>query len=124
MFNSAATFLDTCGKLTQDNAMKQLSQVLSKLNMDMLNDDSTTEDFITAQKKVQKMCRSGTFQSSEEAQNVALIIAGDVEAIKSAAANLENWFELVPPYLFFAQPRATLPQLRDIVKVSYFDRFI
>lgn len=63
------------------------------------------------------MCTSGIFQVNAEAEKVAMIIAGDIPTITSVSAQLDNWFELVPPYLLFVRPCATLSQLKDIVKV-------
>lgn len=63
------------------------------------------------------MCTSGLFRTNAEAEKVAMIIAGDIPTITSVSAQLDNWFELVPPYLLFVRPCATLPQLKDAVKV-------
>lgn len=63
------------------------------------------------------MCASGHFRTNAEAEKVAMIVAGDIPTITLVSAQLDNWFELVPPYLLFVRPCATLPQLRDVVKV-------
>lgn len=65
------------------------------------------------------MCSDGMFRSNMEAQKVAMIIAGDVSTIRSIGPQLDNWFELVPPYLLFVRPCATLTQLREVVKVMF-----
>lgn len=116
MFNNAVSFLETYEKLTRDESARNLAKVLSELNVDLLNDEDTAADFISAQEEVRNLCSSGIFQSNLEAQKVALIVAGDIPTIRSVALLLDNWFELVPPYLLFVRPRATLPQLRDAVK--------
>ncbi|VDO29482.1 unnamed protein product [Brugia timori] len=62
------------------------------------------------------MCTRGLFRTNAEAEKVAMIIAGDIPTITLVSAQLDNWFELVPPYLLFIRPCATLPQLKDAVK--------
>lgn len=73
------------------------------------------------------MCTRGLFRTNAEAEKVAMIIAGDIPTITLVSAQLDNWFELVPPYLLFIRPCATLPQLKDAVKVygiqTYFIKF-
>ncbi|OZC07509.1 Nup85 Nucleoporin [Onchocerca flexuosa] len=116
MFNNAVTFLETYGNLCDDDAVQCLAKVLSEVKMDLLNDENTALDFISVQKKVRNMCTSGFFQSNTEAEKIAMIIAGDIPTIVSVSAQLDNWFELVPSYLLFVQPCATLSQLKDVVK--------
>uniref|UniRef100_A0A158Q8C9 Nuclear pore complex protein Nup85 n=1 Tax=Elaeophora elaphi TaxID=1147741 RepID=A0A158Q8C9_9BILA len=116
MFNNAVTFLEIYSNLCDDDAVRCLAKVLSEVKMDLLNDENTALDFISAQEEVRNMCTSGVFRTNAEAEKVAMIIAGDIPTITSVSAQLDNWFELVPPYLLFVRPCATLPQLRDAVK--------
>ncbi|KAL3993689.1 Nup85 Nucleoporin family protein [Acanthocheilonema viteae] len=116
MFNNAVTFLETYGNLCDDDAVRCLAKVVSEIKMDLLSDENTVSDFISAQEEVRNMCTSGLFRTNAEAEKVAMIIAGDISTITSVSVQLDNWFELVPPYLLFVQPGATLPQLRDVVK--------
>uniref|UniRef100_A0AAF5Q4S4 Nuclear pore complex protein Nup85 n=3 Tax=Wuchereria bancrofti TaxID=6293 RepID=A0AAF5Q4S4_WUCBA len=116
MFNNAVTFLETYGNLCDDVAVRCLAKVLSEIKMNLLNDENTALDFITTQEEVRNMCVRGLFRTNAEAEMVAMIIAGDIPTITSVSAQLDNWFELVPPYLLFIRPCATLPQLKDAVK--------
>ncbi|KAM3720445.1 Nuclear pore complex protein [Dirofilaria immitis] len=116
MFNNAVTFLETYGNLCDDNAVRCLAKVLSEVKMDLLNNENTALDFISVQEEVRNMCINGVFETNAEAEKVAMIIAGDIPTITSVSAQLDNWFELVPSYLLFVQPCATLPQLKDVVK--------
>ncbi|EFO15129.2 hypothetical protein LOAG_13383 [Loa loa] len=116
MFNNAVTFLETYGNLCDDDAVRRLAKVLSEIRMDLLNDENTALDFISAQEEVRDMCTSGFFRTNADAEKVAMIVAGDISTITSVSAQLDNWFELVPPYLLFVRPCATLPQLKDVVK--------
>ncbi|VIO92891.1 Uncharacterized protein BM_BM5485 [Brugia malayi] len=116
MFNNAATFLETYGNLCDDVAVRCLAKVLSEIKMNVLNDENTALDFITTQEEVRNMCTRGLFRTNAEAEKVAMIIAGDIPTITLVSAQLDNWFELVPPYLLFIRPCATLPQLKDAVK--------
>ncbi|KAK6102858.1 Nup85 Nucleoporin family protein [Brugia pahangi] len=116
MFNNAATFLETYGNLCDDVAVRCLAKVLSEIKMNVLNDENTALDFITTQEEVRNMCTRGLFRTNAEAEKVAMIIAGDIPTITMVSAQLDNWFELVPPYLLFIRPCATLPQLKDAVK--------
>lgn len=50
MFNNAITFLETYGNLCDDDAVRCLAKVLSEIKMDLLNDENTALDFISAQK--------------------------------------------------------------------------
>lgn len=52
MFNNAAAFLESYGKLSEDDAVQKLAKILSELNMDLLNDENTAADFISAQKVI------------------------------------------------------------------------
>lgn len=49
MFNNAVTFLETYGNLFDDDAVRCLAKVISEIKMDLLNDETTVLDFISAQ---------------------------------------------------------------------------
>lgn len=49
-FNSAITFLEAYVNFTKDSAVRQLKDVLKGLDIDLLNDENTTQDYISYQK--------------------------------------------------------------------------
>ncbi|VDM97564.1 unnamed protein product [Thelazia callipaeda] len=115
-FNNAASFLQTYGNLTKDDAVHCLAQIIQEIDIDLLDHESTVVDFINFQKRLQEKCVNGVFETNPEAEKVALLIAGDIPTIMQIAPELDNWFELVPAYLLFVHPRATLLQIKEAVE--------
>ncbi|VDM42234.1 unnamed protein product [Toxocara canis] len=116
LFSSAAAFLESYATLTDDAAIAELSKLIANINIALLNDANTQIDFINQQKAVRDLCDSGRLWGKGEAEKIALIVSGDPSALKRISGLLDSWFELMPAYLMFLRPCATLSDLHEIVQ--------
>ncbi|MFH4974833.1 hypothetical protein AB6A40_001542 [Gnathostoma spinigerum] len=117
MFVNASDLLRAYANASNDEILQDLAKVISEIDIELLNDPSSQQDFIAFQRELNDSITAGRFGPSDSnACLVAKIIGGNRDALSLACNVFECWYEIMPAFLLFLRPTATLSQLGDLVE--------
>ena len=90
--------------------------ILALFNYEILHSDPSGNAFEYAQNQVRK--HIDTFVEDEPLHFICNMLLGDIDAFKQASQTLSRqWYELLPAYIMFSQPKANFNDLGALTTV-------
>uniref|UniRef100_A0A914PCD8 Nuclear pore complex protein Nup85 n=1 Tax=Panagrolaimus davidi TaxID=227884 RepID=A0A914PCD8_9BILA len=117
-FQSASKVLSLASDARHNMKLQRMMSLLQLFDYNDLHADPSGSKFIYAKKQVQKYKEA--FADDEPLIFIANMLLGDISTFKKASESLSRqWFELLPAYILFSNPTATVDDLNDLTMELY-----
>jgi hypothetical protein len=117
-FRSASNVLSLASDARHNMKIQRMMSLLGLFDYQSLHSDSTGEKLSYAQKQVNKHIDS--FIDDTPLHFIAKLLIGDIQTFKQVAERLSHqWYELLPAFILFSKPAATVNDLGDLTMELY-----
>ncbi|KAI6184491.1 Nuclear pore complex protein Nup85 [Aphelenchoides bicaudatus] len=118
--NIAARLLRKHSRFEKDGPIQQICFLLESFHAFVEQGLPNASTFLDVQRKVRDMIQTGSFRKSEQLNIIAGLLIGKNENYEKCARMLfDNWYELLPAYVLFACPGATIQNVGRVAQTLY-----
>ncbi|KAI1728608.1 nup85 nucleoporin domain-containing protein [Ditylenchus destructor] len=116
-FKAAANLLKFNSKYETDSAFQRMALIFQKMDVGLLRDRSSSEEFIEGQRAIRELLQSGVFRQHDNLNFLYAVLRGQKGAFQRCAQTLSvSWYELLPAYVLFCHPTAQAQEIGQIAE--------